>query len=127
MSAELADGAGFGQTGRPLNQQVAVGQQGDEEAFEQLLLADDLFTERGVESREAVLYRIHAKRSFIRSGKNFYPSGAKGGPAPAFRPGREITSALGVVGWCRFPVCGRRTGGRFGLHQFGPCRFLQLF
>ncbi len=42
VRAELPDRPGLGQPRRPLDQQVAVGQQGDQQAFDQLRLAEHL-------------------------------------------------------------------------------------
>jgi hypothetical protein len=47
--AEGADEEGFGEAGHALEQDVAVGQEGDEEAFDDLVLTDDGLGDFGAE------------------------------------------------------------------------------
>ena len=46
---EDLDGAGFGQPGRALHQQMAIGEQGDQKSLHQAFLTDNFFADVGFE------------------------------------------------------------------------------
>ena len=51
-AGEGADGEGFGEAGDAFEQDVAVGEQADEEAFDEVLLADDDFADFGAQQAD---------------------------------------------------------------------------
>lgn len=49
---QCLDGAGLGQPGRTFDEQVTIGQQGHQQAFDQAFLAEDLVVEIGAQAVE---------------------------------------------------------------------------
>ena len=83
MIAKLADRPGLGETGSPLDQQVAISEQGNKKTLKQNLLAKDLFAKGSVEPAKTLLDWIHIG-SFIAKFSVPSAAGRRSGP---FRAG----------------------------------------
>ena len=59
LLGQLTDGAGFGQARSPFDEQVAIGQQGDQQGLDQLRLTDDAGLQGCGEGLKTLLNCIH--------------------------------------------------------------------